>query len=64
MNTPSSRYKSNFQAYEYMATNFSETNGIFDTIAKLNREEKAYIEDEMLLEWRKNLKLVRERSQS
>ena len=61
MNT-SSRYKSNFQSYDLMPTNYSQTNGILETVAKLGREEKARLDKEKLQEWRKNLKQVRERS--
>jgi hypothetical protein len=61
MNT-SSKYKSNNQAYDFLSTNFSKNNGILETIAKLCREEKAVLEEKNLQEWRKNLKIIRERS--
>jgi hypothetical protein len=61
MNT-SSKYKSNFQAYDFMATNFSTKNGILETIAKLSHEEKVHLDEKRLQEWRKNLKRIRERS--
>jgi hypothetical protein len=60
MNT-SSRYKSNSQTYDFMPTNYSQANGILETVAKLSREEKARLDNENLQEWRKNLKLTRER---
>ena len=43
-----------------MPTNYSQTNGILETVAKLSREEKARLDKENLQEWRKNLKLIRE----
>jgi len=58
----SSRYKSNFQSYDFMATNFSQPEIISETITKLNLEVKELLEEEKLREWRKNLKLIRELS--
>jgi len=61
MNT-SSKYHSNSQVYDLIATNFSKNNDILETIAKLSCEEKILLEEKRLQEWRKNLKRIRARS--
>jgi len=55
---------SNTKIYEITAKKHTKANGIEETFAKLSREENALLEEVNLQEWRKNLKLVRERSKS
>jgi hypothetical protein len=50
--------------YEIKTKKLSQENGFEDSIAKLSREENALLEEVNLQEWRKNLKLVRERNPS
>jgi len=50
------------QKYEIKTKNLSRASGFEDSIAKLSREENALLEEVNLQEWRKNLKLVRDRN--
>jgi hypothetical protein len=62
--TSSLSYNSNSQLNGIATKNISQENGIIESIAKLSRKENALLEEVNLQEWRKNLKLVRERSLS
>jgi len=50
------------QIYEIKTKNLSRESDFEDSIAKLSREENALLEEVNLQEWRKNLKLVRDRN--
>jgi hypothetical protein len=50
--------------YEIKTNKISQTNGFEDSISKLSRKENTLLEEVNLQVWRKNLKLVRERSLS
>ena len=57
-------YNPNNQSCDYLKQDFWQFCALTETNPILNTDEKTFLEEKKLLEWRKNLKLIRECSQS